>query len=79
MDESTDPRTEGLTAVELIGRAASEVEEVKRWIDNEIAAGDDVIVVHADRLANALADLRTAKLQTQAEASPVEAEEAQPA
>lgn len=57
MDETL---TEGLSPVELIGRATNEVEEVKSWIDNDVLAGDDAIQIHADRLANALRDLAAA-------------------
>lgn len=68
MDEQeTSARMEGLTPAELIARATSEVEEVKRWIDNDVEAGDTTIQEHADRLANALRDLDAAKLAMRAE------------
>lgn len=41
----------------LIRKAKEDVRQVKRWIDNDIAAGDDVIQVHADALERALANL----------------------
>jgi len=56
-----DPATEGLTTAELISRAEEEVREVKRWVDSDIEAGDEMIQPHSDRLSNALRDLDAAK------------------
>lgn len=54
--------TEGLSPEELLARATSEILEVKRWIANDIEAGDTAIQKYDDRLENALRDLRAAKL-----------------
>jgi hypothetical protein len=38
---------------QLIKEGVAEVAEVKRWIDNDIEAGDEAIRIHADALARA--------------------------
>jgi hypothetical protein len=45
---------------EQIREAIGDVEGVKRWVDNDVAVGDEAIRVHADALERALAKLEGA-------------------
>jgi len=50
-----------MAIAQQIGEAIEEVSEVKRWIDNDVEAGDTMIQEHADRLASASEKLEQAK------------------
>jgi hypothetical protein len=52
------------TAADLIGQARARVAEVKRWIDNDVAAGDTAIQMHGEALHAALDKLDTAAALT---------------
>lgn len=55
-----------MAIAQLIEEATAEVQEVKRWIDNDIEAGDEAITIHQQSLERGLAKLEEAKERLEA-------------